>query len=144
MIFSPTSQHALRALIYLAHHASDGPVRVQEIAHAEEIPRQFLSKILHSLRNQGLVVSTKGPGGGYRLSRPAGKLTVSDVVEAVDGELDLEHQCILGFKQCHDESACALHEPWKRLRKQFAGSIGAMTLKEASVVVRRKPKRNKR
>lgn len=142
MIFSPTSQHALRALIYLAHHDGKGPVRVQEIAQAEGIPRQFLSKILHSLRNQGLVASTKGPGGGYRLAKASDRLMVSDVVEAVDGEMDLEHQCILGHKRCRDETACALHEPWKRLRGQFTATIGEMTLKEAAGVVRRRPKRN--
>ncbi|HVP07673.1 MAG TPA: Rrf2 family transcriptional regulator [Candidatus Acidoferrum sp.] len=140
MIFSPTSQHALRALIYLAQHGADGPVRVQQIAASEGIPRQFLSKILHSLRNQGLVVATKGPGGGYALAKAPERVTVTDVVSAVDGELDLERQCILGLSRCHDESACALHEPWKKLRGRFIGTIGAMTLAQAAGIIRRKAK----
>jgi Rrf2 family protein len=141
MIFSPTSQYALRALMYLAHHDTDGPVRVQEIATAERIPRQFLSKILHSLRNAGLVSATKGPGGGYRLARPYNRLTVNAVASAVDGDLDLNSQCILSADGCDDENPCALHRPWKRIRKDFARSIGKVTLSNAAGV---KPRRKRK
>ena len=95
MVFSPTSQHALRALIYLATHQDAGPSLGRTIAEEEQIPRQFLSKILHSLRNAGLVKSTMGPGGGYELSRPAKKIMVEDVVEAIEGPLRLDRKSVV-------------------------------------------------
>jgi len=83
MIHSPTCQHALRALIYLAEKNSPGPVLVREIADKSRVPRQSLAKILHALRNKGLVRSTKGPGGGYRLARAGENMRVVEVIEAV-------------------------------------------------------------
>ena len=133
MIYSPTAQHALRALIYLARHNGDKPIRVSEIASAEEIPRQFLSKILHSLRNKGMVKAVKGPGGGYMLAKPSTHITIWDVVEAVDGAQNLGNRCILGPRECSDQGSCALHEQWKYLRDQFTQTIGSMTLAQASI-----------
>ena len=138
MIHSPTCQHALRALIYLAHRNSARPVLVREIAEAAEVPKQSLAKILHGLRNKGLVKSTKGPGGGYQLSRPGWELRVIDVIEAVDGPVDLSSDCILGLDRCTDESPCALHDYWKLFREQYFSTISDMTLSEAALSLERK------
>ena len=97
MIHSPTCQHALRALIYLAEKNSPGPVLVREIADKSRVPRQSLAKILHALRNKGLVRSTKGPGGGYRLARAGESMRVVEVIEAVDGHVELRKACVLGL-----------------------------------------------
>ncbi len=132
MIYSPTAQHALRALIFLARDNGAKPIRVTEIAAAEAIPKQFLSKILHSLRNKGLVKATKGPGGGYMLAKPSSEITVWNVVEAIDGLQNLENRCILGLRECTDTGSCALHYQWKRLREEFTRTIGSMTLEQAS------------
>ena len=133
MIYSPTAQHALRALIYLAQRQDDGiPVRVSEIARAEKIPRQFLSKIMHDLRHKGLVVATKGPGGGFALARSSGQIALGNIVEAIDGVQDLNTRCILGLPRCSEHSPCPLHPHWKNIRERFNATIGAMTLKEAA------------
>ncbi|SYZ71808.1 Transcriptional regulator, BadM/Rrf2 family [Candidatus Zixiibacteriota bacterium] len=131
MIYSPTAQHALRALIYLARQTERIPIRVSQIAQAENIPRQFLSKILHNLKNKRLVIATKGPGGGFTLARPAKEISIMDIVEAVDGTQDFDRKCILGLQECNDKAPCALHNHWKSLRDQFSKSIGAMTLDAA-------------
>lgn len=138
MIHSPTCQHALRALIYLAHKNSSRPVLVREIAEAAEVPKQSLAKILHSLRNKGLVKSTKGPGGGYQLARPGWETRVIEVIEAVDGPVDLSSNCILGLDRCSDDSPCALHDYWKMFREQYFSTISAMTLEEAASSLERK------
>lgn len=138
MIFSPTSQHALRALIYLATHIEDGPILGRTIAEAEKIPRQFLSKILHSLRNEGLVKSTMGPGGGYQLALPADKITVERVVESIEGPLQLDRTCILGLDRCSDRTPCALHDKWKEFRENLAQSIHQISLEDAAAMLERK------
>lgn len=132
MIHSPTCQHALRALIYLAARNSSRPVLVREIAEAARVPRQSLAKILHGLRNKGLVKSTKGPGGGYQLARPGSEMKLVEIIEAVDGPIQLTKSCILGLDGCNDENRCALHDYWKLFRGQYYTTISQMTLESAA------------
>jgi Rrf2 family iron-sulfur cluster assembly transcriptional regulator len=132
MLHSPTCQHALRALIYLASKSPDKPVLVNEIADAAKVPRHSLAKILHGLRNKGLVKSTKGPGGGYKLARPGSETTIVEVVEAVDGPLRLAKSCVLGLEECNGDEPCALHDYWKMFRGQYYSTISALTLEAAA------------
>ena len=143
MIFSPTCQHALRALIYLAHQDQHVPVLVRDIAESESIPRPFLSKILHDLRKKRLVESVKGPGGGYFLARSPDDIHITEIVEAVDGSVDMTDSCILGLDECNDDSPCALHDYWKTFRKHYADTIAGMSLQDATRILEKK-RRNMR
>lgn len=138
MIFSSTCQHALRALIYLSVHQARWPVLVREIAEQESIPHPFLSKILHELNKRGLVASSKGPGGGYSLAHEPEEIRLADVVNAVDGAIDLDSTCVLGLDECRDDVPCALHDFWKAFRVQYAASIEGLTLKDAAMMLSRK------
>jgi Rrf2 family transcriptional regulator, iron-sulfur cluster assembly transcription factor len=138
MIHSPTCQHALRALIYLAEKNAPGPVLVREIAVAADVPQPSLAKILHSLRGRGLVESTKGPGGGYRLARPGDQMRIAEVIEAVDGRVELDQVCVLGLDTCNDEASCALHDVWKLFRQNYSATLSSMTLRNAADVLRAK------
>lgn len=140
MIHSPTCQHALRALIYLASKNTTKPVLVSEIAEAAKVPKQSLAKILHGLRKKGLVKSTKGPGGGYQLARPGGRMTILEVIEAVDGPVDYSRDCILGLDRCDDDVGCALHEYWSSFRGQYYFTISQMTLETAAASLDHKRK----
>lgn len=111
---------------------------VREIADASGVPRQSLAKILHGLRNHGLVRSTKGPGGGYRLSRPGNTVRVVEVIEAVDGHIELGKACVLGLDQCTDVASCALHDVWKVFRENYYSTISRMTLDDAAEALKRK------
>jgi len=138
MIHSPTCQHALRALIYLAEKDAPGPVLVREIAIAADVPQPSLAKILHSLRGRGLVQSTKGPGGGYRLARPGDQMRIAEVIEAVDGRVELDQVCVLGLDKCDDQASCALHDVWKLFRQNYSATLSSMTLRHAADVLRAK------
>lgn len=129
-MFSPTCQYAIRALTYLAEHAGDGPLLARDIAGAEDIPQQFLSKILHQLGLKGLVRSQKGPGGGFALARPAAKITIADISTAVDGAPQAANQCVLGMNRCRDTTGCVLHQEWKSFRARYEQKIAARTLEE--------------
>jgi Rrf2 family protein len=129
-VFSPTCQYAIRALTCLALLEGEGPALARDIAASENIPRQFLSKILHQLALKGLVRSQKGPGGGFALARPAAELTIAAVVHAVDGADEIPRRCLLGLPECSDLTGCALHESWKRLRQDFERTITALTLRD--------------
>jgi len=79
------ADYAVRAAIELA--AADGMVTADQIARAQGIPVNFLENILRDLRRGGLVESRRGQAGGYLLARPAGQISIADVIRAVEGPL---------------------------------------------------------
>jgi len=81
------SEYALLALIHLARAEGEGYVAVSAIAEAQGLPSKFLEQLLMALKRAGLVRSQKGPHGGYRLGRPASKITLAEVVRLLDGAL---------------------------------------------------------
>jgi Rrf2 family protein len=87
MNLSSASACALRALAFLARHEGGGLVASHAIAAAEGLPALFLLKVLKPLASAGVLLSAKGPNGGYRLARPARRITLLDVVEAVSGPI---------------------------------------------------------
>lgn len=95
MQISAKSDYALRALCELASHQGDGPegppLKADDIAAAQGIPRAFLDGILLDLRRAGIVTSRRGPVGGHRLARPPYAITLADVVRALEGPLALVH-----------------------------------------------------
>ena len=112
MILSQTAVYALKAALLLAGAEADTPTRVDDIAEQLDVPRNYLSKILHALAKAGTLDSTRGPGGGFRLAQPARDLKLSDIVQHFD---DLPHTsgCLLGRAQCSDADPCPAHDRWK-------------------------------
>lgn len=116
-MLSQTAQYALRAVLHIAEHGADRPVPVGDIAQALEVPRNYLSKTLHQLARAGVVASTFGPGGGFRLARPADALTLDAVVSPFDTAA--ERHCLLGRARCLDSDPCPAHEHWKAISVQI-------------------------
>jgi Rrf2 family protein len=85
MKLTSSCAHALRALAFLARHEGGGLVASHVIAAAEGLPALFLLKVLKPLASAGVLLSAKGPQGGYQLAQPARRITLLDVVEALDG-----------------------------------------------------------
>jgi Rrf2 family cysteine metabolism transcriptional repressor len=81
------SEYALLALIHLARAGGEGYVSVAAMAEAQGLPGKFLEQLLMALKRDGLVKSRKGPHGGYRLARPAGKIPLAEVIRLLDGAL---------------------------------------------------------
>ncbi len=81
------SEYALLALVHLARAKGEGWVAVSAMAEAQGLPPKFLEQLLMALKRAGLVKSQKGPHGGYRLGRPAAKITLAEVVRLLDGAL---------------------------------------------------------
>ena len=111
-MLSQTAEYALRAVVHLARQPGDDPVRVDDVAEALSVPRNYLSKILHVLARDGVLTSTRGPKGGFRLATPATGLRLIDVVEEFDC-LDEKGACLLGREVCGDDNPCTAHTHWK-------------------------------
>lgn len=118
-MLSNTGAYALRATLYLAARGGQGPVRVDEVAAALGVPRNYLSKILHVLVKRGMLRSSRGPRGGFQLALPAESVTLLQVLEPFE-DLAARRRCVLGGSECSDEDPCALHELWKGVATDLA------------------------
>ncbi|MEU6272924.1 Rrf2 family transcriptional regulator [Streptomyces populi] len=87
MRISARADYAVRAALQLAASRAEAPLKAEAIADAQDIPHKFLEGILNDMRRGGLVLSQRGGNGGYRLARPAGSITIADVIRTVDGPL---------------------------------------------------------
>ncbi|MFD7262341.1 RrF2 family transcriptional regulator [Streptomyces sp. NPDC059874] len=87
MRISARADYAVRAALQLAASQDDGPLKAEAIADAQDIPHKFLEGILNDMRRGGLVLSQRGGNGGYRLAKPAGTISIADVIRVVDGPL---------------------------------------------------------
>lgn len=119
-MISSTATYALRAVVYLASQP-DRFVNRAEISDATLVPHEYLLKVLNQLGGAGLVESRRGPGGGYRLRKPADELSALDVVLAVD-TIPRITECPLGI--IGHEQLCPLHrlldDAGRRVEEAFA------------------------
>jgi len=118
-MLSKRTSYAILALACVINDKQEW-FKVEDIATRTDIPKPYLHKILHALGKSGFIATKRGRKGGMALTRPANKITLLDIVEAVQGE-DWMDRCLLGFAGCGDEMNCPVHEKWsvekKRIRK---------------------------
>jgi len=112
MVLSQTAIYSLKATLYLADRQDTGPTRVDEIATALDVPRNYLSKILHVMTRSGLLESMRGPNGGFTLVRSPEGLMLADVV-APFHDIANESGCLLGRDECRDDDPCPAHHRWR-------------------------------
>lgn len=118
-MLSTTSQYALRALAHLASQSGEA-VLGRDLADSVEIPANYLSKVLLTLRNAGLVATARGSGGGYRLGRPADEIHLVDVVELFDDISRNKPACFLGHtRACSEKTPCSAHSAWKSVQVAY-------------------------
>jgi Rrf2 family iron-sulfur cluster assembly transcriptional regulator len=123
-MLSTTSEYALRALACLAAQPPGTALLGRDLAKAAEIPANYLSKILLTLRNAELVDATRGAGGGYRLHKPAEEIFLIDVVESFDGISRSKPACFLQHqKPCSSLSPCGAHLLWVDLQASYMGFL---------------------
>ena len=113
MRLTTKGRYAVTAMLDLALHHERGPVSLGEIAQRQGLSLPYLEQLFSQLRKHRLVQSTRGPGGGYRLHRPAAKIAVSDVIRAVDESVDAT-RCG-GKENCHGIERCLTHDLWNDL-----------------------------
>jgi Rrf2 family transcriptional regulator, iron-sulfur cluster assembly transcription factor len=136
-MFSTSCHYGLQAMLYIAVHGVEGKhIDLRQIAEEQDIPRHFLSKIMQQLVRDGLVISMKGPTGGFRLSKPPEKISLLQIVDAIDG-MDVFTQCGMGFKKCNDQKPCPIHHEYKKVRERIEELFRTQTLKKLTEDVRR-------
>jgi Rrf2 family iron-sulfur cluster assembly transcriptional regulator len=113
-------------MLDLAIHHDQGPVTLADIARRQAISLSYLEQLFAQLRKRGLVRSSRGPGGGYRLGRGANDIAVVDVIGAVDESVDAT-RC-RGLENCQGDARCLTHDLWQDLSKQIHDFLGGIDL----------------
>ena len=126
MRLTSKGRYAVTAMLDLALHVKDGPVTLAGISERQGISLSYLEQLFTRLRKRGLVSSTRGPGGGYSLSRGAHDIAVAAVVTAVDESVDAT-RCG-GRGDCQNGSRCLTHELWSELSEQIYGFLSEISL----------------
>ena len=131
MKITARAEYASLAVLELALHYQSGHVQAREIAEKRHIPLKFLEQILIQLRNAGLVKSVRGAAGGYLLARAPDKISLKEVVEAVEGELNIVDA------KLEDRTLLAV---WSEIQEAFLGRLDAITVQN---LVNRKMRENR-
>ncbi|HXI21715.1 MAG TPA: Rrf2 family transcriptional regulator [Gemmatimonadales bacterium] len=130
-MLSQTAEYALRAVLAIAAQTNGDAMGAGELAAKLRIPQNYLSKTLHQLARAGVLESTRGKLGGFRLAAPAKRITLQQVVAPFDG-ITGRGECLLGRPVCSDHTACAVHERWKEVSELTARFFRETTIADIS------------
>jgi len=132
MRVSSKAHYGLRMMTEFAKAYGGGPLSLAEVARVESLPLAYLEQLAGWLRRGGLVESTRGVHGGYRLSRPPEEITVLDIVTVVEGEVAPVECVAHGYEpgSCLREGDCASRPLWQRLKESIDSVLRATTLAE--------------
>ena len=128
MKLTTKGRFAVTAMLDLAMQRSSDPVTLAEISQRQKISLSYLEQLFGKMRRRALVNSVRGPGGGYRLAKDMGRVSVADIIVAVDEPID-STQCG-GKENCHDDKKCITHDLWAKLNEHIFDYLGAVTLKQ--------------
>ena len=126
MRLSTKGRYGVTAMMDLAIHDNAGPVTLADISQCQGISLSYLEQLFAKLRKSGLVEGVRGPGGGYRLSRPADQISIAQIITAVDEKVDITSCGHEG--NCQDGERCLTHELWVELSNRLYEFLQGITL----------------
>ena len=127
-MFSKTCEYAIKALIFVGQKSREETrVGVKEIAKGIDSPEHFIAKIMQELGRKRLVQSIKGPNGGFYMTKNELKISIADIVKAMDGD-KLYADCVLGLKACSEKNPCPVHFEFKEIKKKLLHMIENNTI----------------
>ncbi len=137
MIYSSSTEYAIRGLAELAGREAHRPVMLDDLVAGTTLPRDFLAKVFQKLVHGGVLRSVKGRGGGFNLAKPANEISLMDIVRAVDGPEALDH-CVVGLEACNDEMPCPQHDLYKPMRTCIREYLQKTTVAELGAALKAK------
>jgi Rrf2 family iron-sulfur cluster assembly transcriptional regulator len=126
MRLTTKGRYAVTAMLDLAIHHDRGAVALSEISMRQRISLSYLEQLFAQLRRRDLVVSTRGPGGGYSLKRSPHEISVAQIIDAIEEHIDAT-QCG-GLKNCQDDNPCLTHFLWQDLSVQIRDFLTNISL----------------
>lgn len=126
MRLSTKGRYSVTAMLDLAIHDKAGPVTLADISQCQGISLSYLEQLFAKLRKSGLVKGVRGPGGGYRLARPASEISIAEIVCSVDENVDVTN--CQGKGNCLDGEKCLTHDLWVDLSNRLHEFLSGITL----------------
>jgi Rrf2 family protein len=133
-IIRRNTDYSIRALVYLALH-SGKEITAGEIAEEQDVPLEYLQKILQKLSRSGFVLSQRGACGGFALARAPQEINLLDVIETMQGKLAM-NKCFLEKEACPRSPQCVLKNNWLQLEQRIAAFLSQITLQDLADQVR--------
>jgi Rrf2 family iron-sulfur cluster assembly transcriptional regulator len=127
VFFSKKCEYGLQAVLFMAASNNNMVYPAEEISRKLNIPKEFVSKILQSLTESGIIESKKGKLGGFKLAKHPSKIKLIDIVDAIDG-LESFNSCVLGFSECSPDNPCPVHNRWGKLRVKAYEMLSSETI----------------
>jgi len=127
MRISTKIRYGTRAILELASHFGEGPIDLREIAGKQNISLKYLEQVIIPLRAAGLVKSVRGSKGGYSLAKPPAEISLSDVIEVLEGPVNLI-ECLKDPKVCQRSSFCVTRDIWDEVSQAIDGIFHSITL----------------
>ncbi len=129
MIYSKTTEYAIRALAYMATQPKGAAVNAREVSRETSVPFAYISKTFLALSRAGILDSRRGPGGGFTLAKAPSKIRLMDVMLALEdrGRLPFS-QCVMGLKICDSKYPCPLHPIWAAASKKITQQLEKSSL----------------
>lgn len=121
--------YAIRGMVYLAIMPGEQMSSLCEIATGVDVPSTILAKIFQQFGKHGLVRSYRGTGGGFLLGRSPEKITLLEIVEAVEGPITM-NRCLMGKNMCDRETFCTVHPVWREVQDKMKDILSHVTLKD--------------
>ena len=129
-MFSKACEYGIRAMLHIARTSKVGTrVGIRDIAKAIDSPEPFMAKILQDLSRKGLVLSIKGPNGGFYMNEVHQKISLAEIVTAIDGD-QLFNGCGLGLKACNEKKPCPIHYEFKAIRTNLKAMLQSTALED--------------
>lgn len=132
MRFTTQAEYGLICSLHLARHAERGPVAARGMAEIENLPADYIEKILGRLRQAGLVTAVRGVSGGFQLARDPDQITVKDVIDATEGgtfEINCRQRPI-GPDRCAETHDCSIRPVWYALRERIDELLSEIRLSD--------------
>ncbi len=126
---SKKADYALMAMKHLATRADGASSSAREIAEQYDIPLELMAKVLQRLARRGLVTSLQGTRGGYRLARPTLQISVADIIEAIEGPLQVT-ACSTEEENCGQYAKCNVRDPLWKIKDRIVAALSDCSLEE--------------
>ena len=121
------ADYGTRGMLYLAKRPQNAVVLVSDIAIAEDLPESYLAKIFQDLAKEGIVRSHRGAKGGFSLARPAGEITLRQIIEAIEGPIAL-NRCLADSEGCEHSATCPVSRVLRCAQEQLVTILDTTTL----------------
>ena len=142
-ILRRNTDYALRAMVNLTSHYGNEPISTRKIAFEEDISYQLACKLMQRLQKAKLVKSCMGANGGFTLNKEPSKISLLDVINAIQGPISL-NRCLLGMNACPKQKDCSVRSKLVGLQDYISGYLTGITLDELASYRGRKTKKNTR